>query len=1035
MTNNIHTYQKRSTQLLHTLFIILLLGMMWGCIDESVNDIPITGGKGKMVTFALKVPGVTTPDSSGPSTYALSASDEGEVSTIVAIPFGSNGRTISEAIYLTSSDITIDTNGNIKTFTILVGEDAYDVVVLANISPSLVAELNSVTAGQSKEWVSNRLLLTNNGKWNAAHGSAGYIPIPMWGESALPSLSGDAPINISVTLTRMLSKIDVVLTKDNEKSKLDLQSVRLYNYNNQGLVVPPVSNWNTIPSIPSSAQKISAPLLYDGSAITKESGRGVASINELYAFEALAGNGNALLENTCIVIGGKYNGATNDSYYRIDFANTAGTGASATTTYLSLLRNYNYKINIDDIKGAGFATPEEAFRSLPVNIVANIVNWNDAQMGDINFDGQYILGVSKGAFIFSREARNANSEDNTLIITTDYPTGWKVEKIVDSEGNDVSSATNPATGWLRLSPSSVGSGATTNAKILMTENSSGVKRNGLIHLSAGRITYIVKVEQSATQDLSISIVDGANQPVDTLMFGAKVGEKPATQQMTLSWLPVTSSITYLNTPGDNPFIFSEGAGYEDIPSSGAISDPSGNGTIEYAIAPPAITTTQTSLDPFFERNSSILYTLSDGATAVYRVVNFKQIAYNMIPIVEEEYRMDGGLKSFRVRANVPFTVAIKSNPGSVISELSTTGIANTDEMGTAVNFRVKDDITNPTLFQRDVVVTIKSPTGLFDDYDVTLKCRSAIAQPEANSYIVAPDGLGILIPFTRANVAATTTLTAELVWTDNLNGLAANSNIKTIKITGSGTSRYLYITPGTAEGNALVAIKSGNTIIWSWHIWVTNYNPISTVSGTFMDRNLGAIGNTPGGVDIRGFLYQWGRKDPFPGSQTLYNASGGTVGVSYDISWLSARNRFSESFENPTTYYAYSLGTSTNDWIGPAYPNKRDDLWDKNGSKTNYDPCPPGWRVPLRNVLNAAISNSTWTNNGRTNSSNGGYFPAAGARPYSNSGRVEGVGSRGYYWSASPDGNDSRLLYFDSGQVSTRSSMRSDALSVRCVKE
>lgn len=1011
--------------------------MMWGCIDESVNDIPIKGDKGKMVTFSLKVPGAATPESSEPTTYALSDDDEKEVRSIVAIPFGSNGRTISEPIYLSGSDITPDpVNSNIKTFTIVVREDATSIVVLSNINAGLIAELNNVTAGQSKEWVSNRLLLTNDGKWNATRGSAGYIPIPMWGEATNLVLSGDVPVNVSITLIRMLSKIDVILTTATAKSKLDLQSVRLYNYNNQGQVAPSVSDWTAVPSIPSSAQKISAPLLYDGSAITKESGRGVASINELYAFEALAGNGNALLENTCIVIGGKYNGATNDSYYRIDFANTAGTGASATTTYLSLLRNYNYKINIDDIKGAGFATPEEAFRAPPVNIVANIVNWNDAQMGDINFDGQYILGVSKGAFVFSREERNANSEDNTLTITTDYPTGWKVEKIVGSEGNDVSSATNPTTGWLRLSPSSVGSGATTNAKILMTENSSGVKRNGLIHLSAGRITYIVKVEQSAAQDLSISIVDGASQSVDSLVFASKIGVKPAMQQMTLSWLPVTSSITYLNTPGDNPFIFSEGAGYEDIPSSGAISDPSGNGTIVYAIAPPAITTTQTSLDPFFERNSSILYTLSDGATAVYKLVNFKQIAYNMVSIVEEEYRMDGGLKSFKVRANVPFTVAIKSNPGSVISELSTTGIANTDEMGTAVNFRVKDDITNPTIFQSDVVVTIKSTTGLFPEKDVTLKCRSVNSQvePGANSYIVAPGAIGIRIPVSWSSIGGNTSFTADLVWTDNSKGVAANSTIRTIAKIGTGSSGQLIVIPGSEEGNALVSIKSGNTIIWSWHIWVTKDTPKAI--GSFMDRNLGAIGNSQGAVSPNGFLYQWGRKDPFPSSQSLYNATGGPVEVSYDISWLSPRSRFSESFQNPTTYYAYSLGTSSNDWIGPAAFYGNNNLWNSTtNNKTKYDPCPPGWRVPLRNALSPAISNSTWTNNGRTNSNNGGYFPAAGARPYSNNGRVEEVSSKGYYWSASPNGNNSRLIYLDSGQVTERESVRSDALSVRCVKE
>lgn len=325
MTNKIHTYQKRGTLLLYAPFIILLLAMMWGCIDESVNDIPTTGDKGRMVIFSLKVPNTTTPETSEPSTYALSDDDEKEITTIIALPFGSNGRTIAEPIYLSTEDITPDpVNTNIKTFTIVVREDAHSVVVFANINPNLIADLNTITAGQSKEWVANKLLVTNDGKWNATRSSTDYIPIPMWGDATIPSLSSsDAPVNVPVTLIRMLSKIDIVLTTATAKDKLDLQSVRLYNYNNKGQVAPAVSNWTTVPSIPSMAQKPSnpeeSPLLYDSSTINKDgANRGISSVNEMYTFEAAAGSGIALLQNTCVVIGGKYNGANEDSYYRID---------------------------------------------------------------------------------------------------------------------------------------------------------------------------------------------------------------------------------------------------------------------------------------------------------------------------------------------------------------------------------------------------------------------------------------------------------------------------------------------------------------------------------------------------------------------------------------------------------------------------------------------------------------------------------------------------------------------------------------------
>ncbi len=38
----------------------------------------------------------------------------------------------------------------------------------------------------------------------------------------------------------------------------------------------------------------------------------------------------------------------------------------------------------------------------------------------------------------------------------------------------------------------------------------------------------------------------------------------------------------------------------------------------------------------------------------------------------------------------------------------------------------------------------------------------------------------------------------------------------------------------------------------------------------WMDRNLGALNNTPGDVANRGLFYQWGRKDPFLPSSAPY---------------------------------------------------------------------------------------------------------------------------------------------------------------------
>ncbi len=79
-------------------------------------------------------------------------------------------------------------------------------------------------------------------------------------------------------------------------------------------------------------------------------------------------------------------------------------------------------------------------------------------------------------------------------------------------------------------------------------------------------------------------------------------------------------------------------------------------------------------------------------------------------------------------------------------------------------------------------------------------------------------------------------------------------------------SEIFFKTTG-AEGNAIVGIRKKSEgskpveqrdYLWSWHLWITNYNPAELGQST-MDRNIGAMTTTD-----PGFYYQWDRKDPFP---------------------------------------------------------------------------------------------------------------------------------------------------------------------------
>ncbi|MCD7907050.1 MAG: hypothetical protein LUH04_05065 [Clostridium sp.] len=184
----------------------------------------------------------------------------------------------------------------------------------------------------------------------------------------------------------------------------------------------------------------------------------------------------------------------------------------------------------------------------------------------------------------------------------------------------------------------------------------------------------------------------------------------------------------------------------------------------------------------------------------------------------------------------------------------------------------------------------------------------------------------------------------------------------------------------------MIAIVSGNEILWSFHIWVTGYNPDTTgpvfpvnPDLVFMDRNLGSNGNhttlTPEG---HGLYYQWGRKDPFPGARTLstqvdlnvqanqypiFNATGGQVYITHQN--VSVTKNLENSLRNPTMFYNSPESVSRlQDWYTNSglMQDQNNYLWfDTKNRKAPYDPCPHGWRVTRWNEFITLFQATTYS--------------------------------------------------------------------------
>ena len=127
---------------------------------------------------------------------------------------------------------------------------------------------------------------------------------------------------------------------------------------------------------------------------------------------------------------------------------------------------------------------------------------------------------------------------------------------------------------------------------------------------------------------------------------------------------------------------------------------------------------------------------------------------------------------------------------------------------------------------------------------------------------------------------------------------------------------------------------------------------------------------------------------------------------------------------------------------------KNNNLWNAGTEvepiKSEYDPCPQGWRVPTKTEANELMKNkSSW------DSKNDGYW-YSGPQVYSSSvpqiflpaaGEIQTGGNRlylgesGLYWSSTPNNKYACFNAFQIGFPVFRDGLRASGYSVRCVQE
>ena len=294
----------------------------------------------------------------------------------------------------------------------------------------------------------------------------------------------------------------------------------------------------------------------------------------------------------------------------------------------------------------------------------------------------------------------------------------------------------------------------------------------------------------------------------------------------------------------------------------------------------------------------------------------------------------------------------------------------------------------------------------------------------------------------------------------------------------------------------LFADAAATEALWSWHIWITDktndellaqaetytmYPAYEQAYGAgtavMMDRNLGAIFKEDGAYarSFRAPLYQWGRKDPFPWGLVVFDAQ--SVPLKYLDGWRPVQTTGAPgqyvgyvgntwyATAHPDLFIATVAGTSY-DWYygggkgnGPDYRNN--ELWGnptgytvgQTTTKTLFDPCPPGWKMPHPYVFSAftKTGNTATVASGDVNTTgsfvqgwnfvydgtNTTYYPGVGYR-YDEYGTFSFTPS-GYYWSSAPAPSDTFgawVFGLTGASIYQRySDPRGFGLPVRCMKE
>ena len=447
-------------------------------------------------------------------------------------------------------------------------------------------------------------------------------------------------------------------------------------------------------------------------------------------------------------------------------------------------------------------------------------------------------------------------------------------------------------------------------------------------------------------------------------------------------------------------------------------------------------------------NAEVLNTVAyNGTQAYYQIESYREVDHTKYPVAWKVvgYSVDNGNTWSNTKPSWLKSLSKEQGNGSTIPEQLTAtlgtdivdlvaernkGLQNAAPLGTAATPYNLSNETGAATVQNTANSYLISAPG---HYMIPLVYGNAIKNGQTNSSAYISSAPATLLAFEN-NAKRTDVILHHFVdhisqkitnpWIEKTNGNAYNginaaevtwadeNNLVTLPgspiyrdASGNAFVKFEVKKENLKSGNAVISVKKGNTILWSWHLWFAPKNALDKIKVTnfqnkvyeFTNETLGwkptewtgtsystprtvkvkveqTLGNNgdkqfavvtitqnPGLTKKNGTttFYQWGRKDAFPGTDAALPQGSIIKGDNQihmnnkiqkpNTFFVTYFDRWGKILQNDGLLvfnYFYNLWSMNNHHRGD-----KDRANDIEVVKTIYDPCPVGFNVPTNGAF------------------------------------------------------------------------------------